>query len=233
MDTQTVAVGDLSAHLARPEGGSDGVMLLLPMITGIDAQVRTFAADVAATGINALVWDPWHGPSLDDTPQERLFELMGQLDDETCLSEMGALLDYAHGDLGARRVGVMGWCLGGRFALLLGARDARLANVVAYHPSIWDPAPANHALDTVALAATTTAPVMVLHAGADTILTTGTFEALQAALQSRESGATIVHAYPGAEHGFSAPARHDNVVNKAAWELSWPQVLAFAKATLG
>ncbi|WP_070380945.1 dienelactone hydrolase family protein [Rhodococcus sp. WMMA185] len=232
METQMVAVGDLAAHLAQPEGGSDSVMLLLPMITGIDAQVRTFAADVAAAGITALVWDPWHGPSFDDTPQERLFELMGQLDDETCLSEMGALLDYARTDLGARRVGVIGWCLGGRFALLLGARDAGLANVVAYHPSIWDSA-TNHTLDSVALAATIAAPAMVLHAGADNILTTETFEALQAALQSRESGATILHAYPGAEHGFSAPNRRDNAVNKAAWELSWPQVLAFAKATLG
>ncbi|WP_430330920.1 dienelactone hydrolase family protein [Rhodococcus sp. ACT016] len=232
IEARTVHVGDLTAHLARPEGGSDTVMLLLPMINGIDQQVRDYAADVAASGITALVWDPWHGPSLDDTSKERLFELMGQLDDEACLSEMRALLAYARGELGARRVGVIGWCLGGRFALLLGARDRELANVVAYHPSIWDPAAANHTLDAVALAPAIAAPVMVLHAGADTILSTGTFVALQAALQSRETGATIVHAYPGAAHGFSARARHDDPVNKAAWEISWPQVLAFATATL-
>lgn len=225
-------VGGLTAHLAQPEGGSDTVMLLLPMLNGIDVQVREYAADVAAAGIVALVWDPWHGPSLDDTPKERLFELMGQLDDEVCLSEMGALLDYARGELGARRVGVIGWCLGGRFALLLGARDHELANVVAYHPSIWDPAAANHVLDAVVSAPAIAAPVMVLHAGADTILSTGTFGALQSALQSRESDATIVHAYPGAAHGFSARARHGDPVNKAAWEMSWPQVLAFATATL-
>ncbi|NKR30797.1 dienelactone hydrolase [Rhodococcus hoagii] len=232
MTTGSVAVGDLTAYLAQPEGGSDTVMLLLPMINGIDAQVREYADDVAVSGVTALVWDPWHGPSLDDTAKERLFELMGELDDEACLAEMGALLDYARGELGARRVGVIGWCLGGRFALLLGARDADLANVVAYHPSIWDPAAANHDLDAIALAPTIAAPVMVLHAGADTILSTGSFQALQAALQSRESGATIVHAYPGAAHGFSARARHDDPVNKAAWEISWPQALAFVKATL-
>ncbi|QKT10129.1 MULTISPECIES: dienelactone hydrolase family protein [unclassified Rhodococcus (in: high G+C Gram-positive bacteria)] len=230
--SRTVTVGDLTAHLAQPDGGSDTVMLLLPMINGVDAQVRDYAADIAAAGITALVWDPWHGPSLDDTPKERLFELMGQLDDEECLSEMGALLDYARGELGARRVGVIGWCLGGRFSLLLGARDRELANVVAYHPSIWDPAAANHALDTVALAPAIAAPVMVLHAGADTILSAGTFGALQSALQSRDSGATIVHAYPGAAHGFSARARQDDPVNKAAWDISWPQVLAFASASM-
>ena len=232
VEARTVAVGELTAHLAQPDGGSDTVMLLLPMITGINEQVREYAADVAAAGITALVWDPWHGPSLDDTPMERLFELRGRLDDAACLSEMDALLAYARGDLGARRVGVIGWCLGGRFALLLGARDAELANVVAYHPSIWDPAEPNHVLDTVASVSSIAAPVMVLHAGADTVMSTGTFGALQSALQSRETGATIVHAYPGAAHGFSARARHDDPVNKAAWEISWPQVLAFATASL-
>lgn len=232
MTTGFVTIGDLTAFVAQPENGSDTVMLLLPMINGVDAQVREYATDVAASGITALVWDPWHGPSLDDTSRERLFELMGQLDDEACLAEMAALLDYARGELGVRRVGVAGWCLGGRFALLLGARDRDLANVVAYHPSIWDPAAANHTLDTVALASDVAAPVMVLHAGADTILSTGTFARLQDALQARESGATIVHAYPGAEHGFSARARHGNPVNKAAWEISWPQALAFMQTTL-
>ncbi|MDH6679600.1 dienelactone hydrolase [Rhodococcus sp. LBL1] len=104
--------------------------------------------------------------------------------------------------------------------------------VVAYHPSIWDPAAPNHVLDTVAAAASAAAPVMVLHAGADTILSTGTFEALQSALQSRQTGATVAHAYPGAAHGFSARARHDDPVNRAAWEISWPQVLAFATASM-
>ncbi len=63
MTTGSVAVGDLTAYLAEPEGGSDTVMLLLPMINGIDGQVREYAAHVAASGATALVWDPWHGPS--------------------------------------------------------------------------------------------------------------------------------------------------------------------------
>jgi len=33
--SRTVTVGDLTAHLAQPEGGSDTVTLLLPMINGI------------------------------------------------------------------------------------------------------------------------------------------------------------------------------------------------------
>ncbi|MGW0174248.1 dienelactone hydrolase family protein [Rhodococcus sp. NPDC003322] len=235
MHTATVTVGDLTAHLSRPSGtdpDTGGAMLLLPMITGIDAQVREYAADIAAAGMTALVWDPWHGPSADDTPRERLVELMGQLDDERCLAEMRTLLDHLRSDLGFERVGVIGWCLGGRLALLLAARDPRLANVIAYHPSIYDPPAPNHTLDTVAAASDIAAPVMILHAGADVVMTAGTLGRLRSALESRPSGATVVHTYPGAEHGFSSRARQDGPVNAAAYAVSWPQALAFASATV-
>lgn len=233
IDTAAVTVGNLGAYLARPAGSpSTGAMLVLPMITGIDGQVREYAADIAAAGMTALVWDPWHGPTSDDTPRERLSELMGELDDETCLAEMETLLAHLRDDLGFERVGVIGYCLGGRFALLLGARDPRLANVIAYHPSIWDPAPANHTHDAVAEASAIAAPVMILHAGADTIMSGGTLGRLRDGLESRAGAATIVHTYPGAEHGFSSRARHGNPVNATAYALSWPQALTFASVTV-
>ena len=227
-------VGELRAYLARPAGGSTGAMLLLPMITGIGAQVREYAEDIARAGATALVWDPWHGPSADDTPHDRLAEMMGRLDDEASIAEMGTLLDYAVDELGVSKIGVIGWCLGGRLALLLAARDERPAAVVAYHPSIWDSAPPNHTLDAVDQASTITAPVMVLHAGADTVMSAEIFRDLQQALQQRRTGATIIHVYPGAEHGFSVRSRHGNQVNADAYALSWPQVLRFvADTTLG
>lgn len=132
-------VDDLRAYLSRPKDGGSGGMLLLPMITGIGAQVREFADDIARAGVTALSWDPWHGVSGDDTPRERLAEMLRELDDEACLSEMSRLLDHMTGELGFTRVGVIGWCMGGRFAFLLAGRDQRVCNVVAYHPTVADP----------------------------------------------------------------------------------------------
>ncbi|WP_258008663.1 dienelactone hydrolase family protein, partial [Rhodococcus sp. ENV425] len=130
--TSVVAVGPLQGYLAAPRDGSGVGMVLLPMITGIGAQVRAYAEDIAATGITALVWDPFHGPNADDTPRERLYELMNGLDDDAALAEIRLLTDHLLGELGAERVGMLGYCLGGRLALLAGARDERLANVIAY-----------------------------------------------------------------------------------------------------
>jgi carboxymethylenebutenolidase len=72
---------------------------------------------------------------------------------------------------------------------------------------------------------------MMLYPGADSLVPRESFEKLQAALNGRETGASIVHLYPGAEHGFSARMRHDNPVNAEAYNISWPQALAFIKAT--
>ncbi len=57
IEAEFVEIGELRAFLARPLGGSTGGMLLLPMITGINDQVREYAEDIAGTGVTALVWD--------------------------------------------------------------------------------------------------------------------------------------------------------------------------------
>ncbi|AXB44816.1 dienelactone hydrolase family protein [Amycolatopsis albispora] len=231
IETSTVSVGPLSAYLARPEGGSASGMLLLPMITGIGAQVREYAHQLAERGITALTWDVWHGPSSDDTPIERLQELLAALDDENSLAEQTRLLDHLLGELGCTKAGVIGWCLGGRYALILAGQDDRLANAVAYHPTVPGETPPNHTVDAVAHTARIKAPVMMLYPGADSLVPHERFAELQAALQGRETGASIIHHYPGAEHGFSNRTRHGNEVNLHAYRLSWPQVLDFVSVT--
>ncbi|TDD62294.1 dienelactone hydrolase [Kribbella antibiotica] len=224
----TVKVGDQDAYLARV--GRAG-MLLLPMITGIGEQIREWADELAAAGITALVWDPFKGRSTDNSTREELSELLLQKDDDEALAEQQALLDYLVDDLGCSKVGVMGWCLGGRFALLLGARDQRLANVVAFHPTSPSELHPQHTHDTIADAVSITAPVLVSYPSADTLVPNADFEALQTALQSRSAGATFTQYFPGAAHGFTDKSRHGDEVNATAYKLAWPQALAFIKAT--
>jgi carboxymethylenebutenolidase len=234
IETRSLTVDGLNAYLARPAGGSPAGMLLIPMITGIGEQVREFAAAIAETGVTTLSWDPWRGRGTsEDTPMETLFTWMGELDDDACLAEQKRLLDYLLDDLGCTRAGAIGWCLGGRFALILGGQDNRVAGVVAYHPTVpGTPAP-NHTVDVVDHTARIQAPVMMLYPGADDLVPAESFHRLQTALNSRNSGPSIVHVYPGAEHGFSARHRHGNPVNAEAFAISWPQVLEFVKVTTG
>jgi len=206
-------------------------MLLLPMITGIGEQVREWADELAAAGITALAWDPFKGRSLDNSTREELSELLDDMNDDQALAEQQALLDYMFDELGCNKVGAIGWCLGGRFSLLLGARDQRLANVVAFHPTIPSDLPPHHTYDTTSEAPGIAAPVLVSYPSADTLVSNAEFEALQTALQSRPTGATFVQYFPGALHGYTDKSRHDNETNAAAYRLAWPQALAFMKTT--
>ena len=225
----TVKVGEQDAYLAQV--GRAGV-LLLPMITGIGEQVREWADELAAEGITALVWDPFKSRSTDNTPREELSALLREMDDDTALAEQSELLDYLTGELGCSKVGVIGWCLGGRFAFLLGARDQRLASVVAFHPTVPSKLPPHHTYDAIADAAGITAPVLVSYPSADTAVPNADFEALQTVLQARQTGATFTQYFPGADHGFSDKARHSKDVNADAFRLAWPQALAYMKTTV-
>jgi carboxymethylenebutenolidase len=73
--------------------------------------------------------------------------------------------------------------------------------------------------------------VLVVYPGNDGAVSVADFEALQASLQGRSTGATIAHFYPGAEHGFTDSSRHDKPVNADAFKLSWPQALNFIDTT--
>lgn len=232
IEASQVQVGELGAYLARPVGAEAGPgMLLLPMITGIGEQLRDWADELAGRGITALVWDPFNGRSTDNSTRDELGELLGKLDDDTVLAEQGALLDHLFGELACTKVGTIGWCLGGRFALLLAAREHRLANVVVYHPTVPSELRPNHSYDAIADSVGITAPVMVIYPSADAAVPVADFEALQTALQSRDVGATTAQFYPGADHGFSDRARHDKAVNADAFRISWPQALAFIDVT--
>ncbi|MFZ3395778.1 hypothetical protein TVH25_21315, partial [Rhodococcus sp. 7Tela_A2] len=71
-------VGELRAYLARPAGGSTGAMLLLPMITGIGAQVREYAEDIARAGATARGWGPGPRPRPPTPPPPPRGALVGR-----------------------------------------------------------------------------------------------------------------------------------------------------------
>lgn len=231
IEASFTSVDGLRPYLARPVGGSARGMLLLPMITGIGEQVRDWADELARHGVTALTWDPWHGVSSDDTAPEELSRRMAQLDDEVALGEQHTLLAHLRDGLGCPTAGVIGWCLGGRYALILGAREEGLANVIAYHPTVTDPPAPNHTVDAFAHTARIKAPVLMMYPGADDRVNAASFNRLQSVLQSRPAGPSLIHFYPGAEHGFSSRQRHTNPVNAEAFALSWPHALSLIDIT--
>jgi carboxymethylenebutenolidase len=130
-----------------------------------------------------------------------------------------------------KAIGTLGFCLGGRFSLLLCVRDRRLGACLTYYPSIRVPKPPNQHQDAVALAAEISCPVQLVYPGQDHVIERETFLQLQATLQKRHAP-TIVQFYPEASHSFMVLDRTSGEVDRAAARLSWPQAIAFLSACL-
>ena len=73
--------------------------------------------------------------------------------------------------------------------------------------------------------------MQVIYPGRDHVTNPATFQALQAALKSREAP-TVTQLYPTADHGFLDLARHPGEQNETALRHAWPQTIAFLHAHL-
>jgi carboxymethylenebutenolidase len=226
--TETIDVGLVTGHLAHAEHPRAGI-LLLPTITGVDAFARERAQRLAEAGHTTLVWDPYRGeaaPADLSAAQVRASQLS-----DKAVDAMSDCVSHLLEKLRLPAVAVLGFCLGGRYAILLAARDRRLFACVPYYPSIRLPAKPNETLDAIALAADIRCPVHLIHAGADQVFLPSVFVGLRAALEQRRA-ATMVQVHPGAVHSFMRPDLQSVPANASATRLSWPPVMAFLETSL-
>ena len=115
--------------------------------------------------------------------------------------------------------------------MLLAARDHRLANVVAFHPTVPSKLPPQHTYDAIAEAGAITAPVLVSYPSADTAVPNADFEALQTALQAGRPARRSRSTSPAPTTASPTRPARTRTVNADAFRLAWPQALAFIEAT--
>jgi carboxymethylenebutenolidase len=224
--TIDVDVAGLHGYLAQPPQPAAAV-LVLPTVAGLDAFSRARANALAAAGLTALVWHPYSGQAPIANMQDALARAQ-TLTDTQALDEMIRWLDYLQAEHSASTAGVIGFCMGGRYALLLSERERRIASCAAIYPSISQPRQPNQEFDAVAYAARIHCPVVTVYPGQDHVMSAATFQKLQANLQSHGQPSTIQY-YPNARHGF---LHHTGEANEAASRLAWPQITAFLQCTL-
>ena len=222
----TVTLDGASGFLVRAKHQRAGVVLL-PTIFGVNPFVRDFAGQLATDGISTLIWDPYPGQALPqgfDDARARGH----QLRDTSSLKAMTACVDFLKTELKIEQVGTIGFCLGGRYVLLLAAKDRRISACASVYPSIPMPRSPTQEEDAIALAAAIACPVQVLYPGRDHVTSNETFFQLQQALQKR-SAPTVIHLYPQADHGFM---HNDGDENRVADRQGRPAVTAFLQSCL-
>ena len=226
--SQDIKQPGLAGFLAQPDAPTNGGVVILPTIFGVNAFVRGYAETLARAGLAAAVWDLYEGLPL-TTDYEESKSRARKLSDAGMQAAVKKWLDYMLDDLKLTSVGVLGFCLGGRYVLMAAAQDKRVKACAAAYPSIENPRLPNQEQDAVALAADIRCPVHVVQPGHDHVASVETYAALRENLHKR-AAPTVWQYYPDAEHGFMH--RKEPAANPAASVIASPQLVAFLQACL-
>jgi carboxymethylenebutenolidase len=138
-------------------------------------------------------------------------DIVSRVPDAQVMSDLDATVSWARSHGGRLRVGITGFCWGGRITWLYAAHSPEVAAGVAWYgrvvgtPSELQP---QHPVD---LAAKLRAPVLGLYAGRDGGIPLQSVDAMRSALSqagvSRAAAASTIVVYPEAQHGFYADYR--------------------------
>ncbi len=152
-------------------------------------------------------------------------KIIGSPPDAESIADLLATVDWLTGlkEVDGNRIGMIGWCGGGRQALYLASRSPDLRAVAAFYgrpinlPHMQGPSPIDGVPDIKC-------PVFGAYGEADHSIPADTARALDKALS--DAGVPHeVHIYPGAGHAFMNDGR-DSYQAVAARD-SWARVLAF------
>lgn len=192
--------GTFPAYCAEPASTPKGAVVVIQEIFGINAGIRRRCDMLAEAGYLAiapdLFWRIKPGIELDPdiAPEmKRSLGLMNQFDQDQGIADIQAALKAARTRLAhGGKVGVLGYCLGGRLAFMTATRTDADATVCYYGVGI------DGLLDK---AKGITHPVM-LHMGQDDHFVD---KAAQAKMHAGLDGhpQVTLYDYPGADHGFA------------------------------
>src|SRR5215510_15726065 len=123
--SQDVKQSGLFGFLAQRNAPTQSGVVILPAIFGVNAFVRCYAETLARAGLAAAVWDHYEGLPL-TTDYEESKARARKLADAGMHAKVGKWIDYMLDDLRLTSVGVLGFCLGGRYVLMAAARNERI-----------------------------------------------------------------------------------------------------------
>jgi carboxymethylenebutenolidase len=228
-----VSDGEMPVYYARPANVQNPPVILVAMeIFGLHEYIKDVTRRLAKAGAFAIAPDYYFRKGEDLTKITEIPKLMPIVNakpDAELFSDLDATVAWAKSQGGdTARLGVMGFCRGGRTVWEYSAHNGNLKAGVAFYGSLVDP-DAQKAIwpkSPTERASEVKAPVLGLYGEADQGIPVAQVEAIKAALQAAGKTAEF-KIYPGAPHGFHADYRAS--YRKEAAEDAWNQMVAWFK----
>jgi carboxymethylenebutenolidase len=219
--------GALPAYVAEPAGAPRGAIIVVQEIFGVNPGIRKKADDWAAQGYLAVApdvfWRQQPGVEFDPDIAEEFQQAIGFMmkhDFDSGIQDIEATIHWIRGAKGVAKVGLEGFCMGGKVAYMAAARTDVDASVGYYGVGI----------DQMLGEANAIANPLMLHVPtADGFVSPEAQAAMHAGLDGNKH--VTIHDYAGLDHGFADTfgARR----SAAGAELAEKRTAAFFAANVG
>jgi carboxymethylenebutenolidase len=225
--------GDMPVYFARPANVQNPPVILVAMeIFGLHEYIKDVTRRLGKLGAFAVAPDYYFRAGEDLTKisePPKLMPIVNKKPDSELFADLDATVAWAKSQGGdTARLGIMGFCRGGRTVWEYSAHNANLKAGVAFYGSLVDPE-AQKALwpkSPIQAAADVKAPVLGLYGEKDAGIPLAQVDQMKAALTGANKTFEI-KIYPEAPHGFHADYRAS--YRKEAAEEAWKEMQAWFK----
>lgn len=211
------------AYVAQPDDNAKhpGVVLIQEW-WGIEPHIRDLAHRLAAEGFVVAVPDLFHGKVVTepDEAQKMVMMIAGNID-KAARETIGALeMAKAMPNVEPKKLGLMGFCVGGLLTLVVASRYPDLGAVVAFYPGGYDPKPED--------VAKINAPVLAIYGRRDPSIPMEQVDKIEKMFKAAGKDYTAKvydagHAFLNPDHGMG---------NERAAAEAWPLAVNFLKEKL-
>jgi carboxymethylenebutenolidase len=224
-----VTGGNMPVYYARPSGAQRPPIVLVCMeIFGLHEFIKDVTRRLGHAGAFAVAPDYYFrlGDMTKISDMQQLMPQVNSKSDAELFADLDATVAWAKSQGGdPNRLGIMGFCRGGRNVWHYSAHNPNLKAGVAFYGPLADKSD-TAPKSSIDLAPEIKEPVLGLYGEADTGISVDQVHQMEAALKANGKTAEF-HIYPGAPHGFVADYRAS--YRKEAADDAWDRMVGWFK----
>ena len=202
--------GEIPAYRAMPGGGKNlPLVLVVQEIFGVHEHIRDVCRRLAKLGYMAVAPELYtrEGDVSKLSDMKEIFAVVEKVPDAQVMSDLDAAVGWArHNGAHPAKLGVTGFCWGGRIVWLYCAHNPSVTAGVAWYGRLVGQTSELRPTYPIDVAPTLKVPVLGLYGGADASIPVDSVEQMRAALKKAGNPSEIV-VYPDTPHAFFADYR--------------------------
>jgi carboxymethylenebutenolidase len=215
--------GTAHGYLALPESGAGPGVVVIQEWWGLTSHIADVTNRLAAEGFVALAPDLYGGTTTHDADEAG--KLMAQLPVDRAATDLGGAVDFllGHDAVVGRKVGAVGFCMGGGFVLVLAAQQGeKIGAAVPFYGVLGEDYPSF---------ANLSAPMLGHFGEQDTMATPDAVKALADRIEAESGRRPDFRLYP-AGHAFFNDEDHMGTYDPEQATIAWNETLNFLRSTL-